>query len=334
MEPQPRVRDCYPLGFSVLYRLNLCRRQYWSSPATVAPASPLTARSHSPPSARSIPSSSSFEQQHSQHGSDVDEDLHCARTKSEVATASLAKEFLLYVLVHCRDTTLAATEVTFRAEPIVRVVKVGYLDYKAVDDGGLWEQVERPPLPWQWLRMRAVLEAKNSFAAFYADAKDPLEHHLPQSAEAISMLVEQGRIKGNWEFGVFIIAVIQHCLCFIHYKPSPNYLDYIADTSTTPDPRFAGARLLVQATQLLSLDSANDTLATLGNLFGLLSFWATDEAGDESSDQSGDQRSDGEDDDEGSEGETQALSPAEEVQDSDSAGSVEELRRPKRGYFY
>lgn len=133
----------------------------------------------------------------------------------------------------------------------------------------------------------------------------------------------------------------------MHFKPSPDYTNYLSDTSRPPDPRFANASLSVQATQLFSLNSANDTLAALGNLFGLLNFWALEETGNKVGDEGngGDGGDGGDEDDEGDEGdeydeplEDEALEESLPGRAVDSEkrrkGVVGEDREPKRGRFY
>ena len=75
----------------------------------------------------------------SPHGSEVDEDEHDNRTKSEVLTVNLAGAFIRYVLNFCVEQNLEnETMLESREDPYRMRYDLPKLKLDATDDGGIW----------------------------------------------------------------------------------------------------------------------------------------------------------------------------------------------------
>lgn len=102
----------------------------------------------------------------SPHGSEVDEDEHDNRTKSEVLTANLAGAFIRYVLNFCAEQNPKnETMLEFREDPYRVRYDLPKLKLDATDDGGIWVVATKKSgvSPWTWESRLALLEAKKAF---------------------------------------------------------------------------------------------------------------------------------------------------------------------------
>jgi len=129
------------------------------------------------------------------HGSEVDEDEHDDRTKSEVLTVNLAGAFIRYVLNFCAEQNPEnEAMLQFREDPYRVRYDLPKLSLDATDDGGIWVMTTKEPgvSPWVWKSRLALLEAKKAFQRI-DDNNQPVvsdAHWSQYTCEALTALLD------------------------------------------------------------------------------------------------------------------------------------------------
>ena len=163
----------------------------------ISSSSPEQAASEGQQVGSSAPEESSQEsfEPGSLHGSEVDEDKHDDRIKSEVLTVNLAGAFIRYVLNFCAEQNpVNETMLEFREDPYRVRYDLPELKLDATDDGGIWVVATKKPgvSPWLWKSRLALLEAKKAFQRI-DDNDQPVvsdAHWSQYTCEALTVFVD------------------------------------------------------------------------------------------------------------------------------------------------
>ncbi|RYO95099.1 hypothetical protein DL766_010024 [Monosporascus sp. MC13-8B] len=217
----------------------------------------------------------SYQDHHSVHGSDFDEDESAIRTKEETLTVLLCRAFLRYVLDYCvddGDVPLEPNGIDFFDTKTTHYGNFGIMNYTAQDDGGIWSTqkfiTRQQTGGWSKTSQVALFEAKACASIHKAGHVETSEKMVAQyTAEVVAFL-----FGGDSPKKVYLISAVQTFICFFCFEPSDRYLEYLCCDG--PEQLKANGleneTLTVHSTKWYSLNSAQECKSALRNAIALL----------------------------------------------------------------